>query len=398
MNGTVERLYRQSHPWLTFEAVDLSHTGAEFWMLLGEARSKIEHLSLALLGPEAAEQMLKVYLARGVHATTAIEGNTLSEEDVVDVLEGRAEPSPSQAYLFKEVENIIAAYNGIKDRLIAGRDLDVSVEQIKRFDAEVLDGIDEPGVTPGEIRTDSVLVGNRYRGAPAADCEYLLERLCEWINGPDFDPPSDDYRLPFALVKAVIAHLYFVWIHPFDNGNGRTARLIELQILMASGVPMPAAHLLSNHYNVTRDEYYRQLQRASDSGGDVTAFLKYAVQGFVDGIRGQLTFVWGQQYHDRWEQFIYQAFGGHPTSTAERRRLKLVLALTDRWDTDGVPRREIPDLDPELAVAYSKTERMLSRDLNALEQMGLVHQPRHGHWAASREQIWAFRPIQRLAD
>jgi len=51
--GTPERAYRTSHPWIAFR-VDLSRAGAELWMLLGEARSKVDHLSLALLKPAVA--------------------------------------------------------------------------------------------------------------------------------------------------------------------------------------------------------------------------------------------------------------------------------------------------------------------------------------------------------
>lgn len=362
-------------------------------MLLGEATSKIEHLSNALLRPDVRDEMLSVFLAKGVHATTAIEGNTLSEEEVVEILEGRAEPPRSQEYLYQEVENVIAAYNKIKDHLLDGGETALTVGTIKEFNREILVGIDEPGVTPGEIRTGSVVVGSRYRGAPAADCEYLLSRLCEWLDSDAFIAPSQDFRLAYALIKAVIAHLYFVWIHPFDNGNGRTARLMELQILMAAGVPMPAGHLLSNHYNVTREEYYRQLQAASDSGGDVVPFLQYAVEGFVDGIRQQLNYVWLQQYDDRWRQFIYESFDGYPTTEAAHRRFDLVMALTER--VEPVQRRDIPGLTPTLAVAYMGTERMLSRDLNALETMGLIEQPRRGLWQAARGQILAFRALRR---
>lgn len=365
-------------------------------MLLGEARSKVEHLSNSLLRPDVRDDMLRVFLAKGVHATTAIEGNTLSEGQVVEIVEGRANPPTSQEYLYREVENVIAAYNRIKDHLLAGVDATLTVEGIKQFDRDVLDGIEEEGVTPGEIRTGSVVVGNRYRGAPAADCEYLLEMLCEWLAGPDFDPLTGDLAIPYALIKAAMAHLYLVWIHPFDNGNGRTARLMELQILMAAGVPMPAAHLLSNHYNITREEYYRQLQHASDSGGDVTAFLRYAIQGFVDGIRSQVDYVWGQQYSDRWRQFIYESFEGRPTSAAERRRFLLATKLSDVWEP--IARRDIPSLDAALAGAYRETQRMLSRDLNALEEAGLIEQAAHGYWQAARGQILAFRPLRLETD
>jgi hypothetical protein len=67
--GTPERTYSTSHPWLTFSRVDLSRASAELWMLLGEARSKVDHLALALLKPEVADEMTRVYLAKGAHAT-----------------------------------------------------------------------------------------------------------------------------------------------------------------------------------------------------------------------------------------------------------------------------------------------------------------------------------------
>lgn len=390
--GTPERAYRTSHPWITFR-VDLSRAGAGFWMLLGEARSKVEHLSLALLKPEVAAEMLRVYLAKGAQATTAIEGNTLSEEEVANIVAGlAAPPSQSQEYLYREVENILSAFNRIKDHLIAGGSTELTPEKVMELNREVLDGLEQDDVHPGEFRRQSVVVG-RYRGAPCEDCEYLVESLCEWLESSDFNPPDDEWRIPYALIKAAAAHLYIAWIHPFDDGNGRTARLIELQILLAAGVPMPATHLLSNHYNATRTDYYRRLEEASESGGDVVPFLRYAAQGFVDGIRLQVERVWAQQYADRWEQYVYETFGGRITTEAERRRLQLVLALSD--EQASVARRDIPRLSPELAVAYSGTQRMLSRDLNTLEKLGLVEQPGRGLWRARREQILAFRPLRR---
>jgi Fic family protein len=362
-------------------------------MLLGEARSKVDHLSLALLKPALAEEMHQVYLAKGAQATTAIEGNTLSEEEVAAIVAGNAsQPQPSQEYLYREVENILAAYNHIVGELIAGSSADLTPEGIMQFNSEVLAGLEETDVHPGRIRRQSVVVG-RYRGAPWQDCDYLLERLCEWLNGSDFEPPDPHWRVPYALIKAAVAHLYFAWIHPFDDGNGRTARLMELQILLAAGVPMPAAHLLSNHYNATRVEYYRQLEAASASGGDVIPFLHYAIRGFVEGIRVQVERIWVQQYKDRWEQFIYETFGGRTTTDAERRRLLLARKLSEQ--SDPVARHEIPHLDPELAIAYAGTQRMLSRDLNALEVIGLIERAGHGFWRARREQILAFRPLRR---
>ncbi|MGH3138360.1 MAG: Fic family protein [Gaiellales bacterium] len=389
---TVQRRYLESHPWIQFK-VDLTYAGAPFWMLLGEARSKVDHLAWSLLKPDVRDEMLKVYLAKGAQATTAIEGNTLSEDEVAAIVAGTAaSPPPSQEYLYREVENILGAFNRIKDHLLAGGGAEITPDVVKGFNSQVLDGLDQDDVRPGEIRRQSVIVGG-YRGAPWEDCDYLLDRMCEWLNGPDFQTDDPDWETPFALLRAAMAHLYIAWIHPFDDGNGRTARLVEVLFLLAAGVPMPAAHLLSNHYNLTRTEYYRQLDRASASGGDPVQFVRYAIRGFVDGIRVQIDRAWQQQYADRWEQFVYETFGGSPTSDAGQRRLHLVLELSAR--DDPVPRREIPRMTPELALAYADTERMLSRDLNALEVMGLIRQVKRGLWAPAREQILAFRPLRR---
>jgi Fic family protein len=390
--ATVPRAYLESHPWIQFK-LDLTYAGAPFWMLLGEARSKVDHLAWSLLKPGVRDEMLQVYLAKGAQATTAIEGNTLSEDEVAAIVAGTAaNPPPSQEYLYREVENVLRAFNGIKDHLLAGGGAEITPDVVKDFNRQVLDGLSQGDVHPGEVRRQSVVVGT-YRGAPWEDCDYLLERMCEWLNGPDFETDDLEWETPFALLKAAMAHLYIAWIHPFDDGNGRTARLVEVLILLAAGVPMPAAHLLSNHYNLTRSEYYRQLDRASAGGGDPVQFVRYAIRGFVDGIRVQIDRAWHEQYADRWEQFIYETFGGSPTSEAGRRRLHLVLQLSAR--PDPVPRREIPQMSPELALAYAGTERMLSRDLNALEVMSLIRQVRRGLWAPAREQILAFRPLRR---
>ena len=58
--GTPGRPYKETHPWITFGPIDLSRAGAELWMLLGEVRSKVDHLALALLKPSIAEEMLRV--------------------------------------------------------------------------------------------------------------------------------------------------------------------------------------------------------------------------------------------------------------------------------------------------------------------------------------------------
>lgn len=386
--GGQRRKYEETHRWIRF-AADLTAAEYPLWLLLGEARSKIEHIAGVPLRPETARKLHRLYIAKGALATTAIEGNTLSEQQVLAHLEGKLELPPSQQYLAKEIDNVVAGCNEILTQVFDNRDVTVSPEKIRQYDRLVLDGLElDEGVVPGEYRQHAVRVA-RYLGAPAEDCAYLVERLCEWLN-TGFTPPRPDMVLPFAVMKAILAHLYLAWIHPFGDGNGRTARMVEVQILVAAGVPTPAAHLLSNHYNQTRTEYYRQLDRASGSGnGDVVPFLIYAIQGFVDGLRAQLAHIREQQWDVAWENHVYDEFRANKGAAADRRRW-LVLDLGDA--RRAVTRAEIRDLSPRLAGAYAKkTDKTLSRDLNALTSMGLVLVT-EGGYRANREKILAFLP------
>ncbi len=359
-------------------------------MQLGEARSKIAHIAGSLLNPEVAKEMHIVYLAKGVLATTAIEGNTLSEEEARRRIEGQLELPPSREYLGREIDNVIAAYNSIKDELVEGVAPPMSRQTIENYNRLILDGLElEEGVIPGEIPAHAVGVGS-YAGAPREDCELLLERLSDWLNGPDFAARSPEWEIPMAIVKAILAHLYIAWIHPFGDGNGRTARLMELRILLEAGVPTPATHLLSNHYNQTRTEYYRQLRHASRGDADVLPFVRYAVQGFVDGLRDQLRTIRAQQFADRWEQYVYQQFG-RATTPARLRQRQLVLEMS-KVD-EPMTRDELPTLSRSLLEMYgAKTGKALTRDVNVVMKMGLIR--RHGTgYVPNKRVIEAFLPV-----
>jgi Fic family protein len=389
--GEHGKSYRKSHPHITFR-VDLRASTPILWLLLGEAKSKSEHVARTLLKPETSQELLRVYLTKGVLATTAIEGNTLSEEEARRIIDQQLRLPPSKEYLAKEILNVVAAFNRVKDELLEDPERKLAPADVMEYNRMILDGLElEEGVVPGEIRTYSVTVGGGVsRAAPARDCEYLLTRLCEWLNGDDFVAPEEHPELaaPYAILAAIMAHLYLAWVHPFGDGNGRTARLLEHWTLLKAGFPMPVTQLLSNHYNATRSEYYRQLHRASRSG-DAMPFLIYAARGFVDGLREQLDVIWRQQFADRWEQYVYQQFGEGKTVSA-RRRLRLVLDVSAQ--SAPTPRSAMRRLTPALAEMYAtKTDKTLTRDLNAVRKMGLIRHVRDGYVPNDRV-ILGFMP------
>ncbi|MEX2175171.1 MAG: Fic family protein [Pirellulaceae bacterium] len=344
-----------------------------------------------MLPPQIAAELYTMYLAKGVRATTAIEGNTLTEEQVRERIQKVNSLPKSLEYQGREVDNLLLACGEIADKVTAGDDCDLTVDSVARYNSMVLSGLPvEEHVVPGEIRNYEVGVG-RYRGAPPQDCRYLLERLCAFIND-DFRPPDASQKIAFGVMRSIVAHLYLAWIHPFGDGNGRTARLLEFQLLLGAGVPAVSAHLLSNHYNETRPEYYRQLDAARRSP---FLFMDYAVQGLVDRLDKQIKRIRRYQYAVMWKDFVYDKFREHKTRATHRQRL-LALAIGTR--KSKVQISELWTLTPALAQEYGgKTSKTVMRDVNALRDMGLVHRT-DKTVSANRAKLQGFLPSRRDKD
>lgn len=375
-----------NYSWINF-IINLEKLPWHVWIKLGECAAKCEQIKSIPLKPNIKEKLHLIYLAKGAHATTAIEGNTLSEEQVKDLLEKKLKLPPSKQYLEQEVKNIIEACNKIADDVLKGALKKITVEQICRYNNYVLSNDiprDEAAV-PGVIRTHNVVVGNVYRAPRAQDASILLEKFCDWMNGGDFT--NEQLPLHFAIIKSIAAHLYIAWIHPFGDGNGRVARLLEFMILLNSGVPSPAAHLLSNHYNITRAEYYRQLDKASRIG-DPTEFFTYAIEGFLDGLQEQLQYIQGHIVSVCWRDYIYEVFSTQHSNNTIKRRRELAIRISEQ--SEPVDKNSILLL---MRKEYrDKTERTLSRDLNELEKMGLVIR-KNTMYAAKKGSILQFLPF-----
>ncbi len=364
--------YLETHPWIDFRC-DFKNATHYMWMRLGAAQAKCKEVAHVPLRPDMADELYQIYLAKGVMATTAIEGNTLNEAQVLQQIKGELVLPESKQYLANEAQNVIEACNHIAKNTLGGDCEAITVDDILKYNEFVLKGLElDEGTIPGEIRTHSVVVGNVYRGAPPEDCEYLLQMFCDFLNNSDnFDLRHDNCTVASGILKAIIAHLYLAWIHPFGDGNGRTARLLELKILLMHGVPMPAAHLLSNYYNETRTEYYRKLRQSSQGGkNNGLIFIDYAVNGFNEGLDVQLEYIHAKLIDVSWINYIHEKFK-NLTSTVDLRRKHLLLDLSN--SEKAVAPSDAVVLSARVARSYmDKTQKTITRDINVLVGMNLI--------------------------
>lgn len=357
--------------------------------LLGQCEAFVKAIRHTPLLPEDYTKLLRVSMIKGAQATTAIEGNTLSEEEVKQVAEGAKLP-PSKEYLQQEVKNIIDAFNELlKEVVYDGHDQFIDADLLKRFHRLVGKDLGEHlAAIPGRFRENQVTVGT-YRCPAPEHVEGLVGNLCEWMR-QEFHFGQGDQPFWEVVLQAIVAHVYVEWIHPFGDGNGRTGRLVEFYVMLRGGNPNIASHILSNHYNQTRSEYYRQLQMAG-AERDLTKFIEYALLGLRDGLEQTLLTIQKSQFDITWQKMVYDEFDKvrewQDPMFKRRRRLAL-----DFPKDRVLKQEEIPHINTTLAMHYANlSARTIQRDLDELVIMELIKKAGDGYRALT-ERLRMYVP------
>jgi Fic family protein len=340
--------------------------------LLGQCYAYINSMLNTPISPDHHQQMLILSLKKGALATTAIEGNTLTEEELALIQNGK-DIAPSKKYQQQEIENILNAFNSILEKLVREKNPDIiTPELIRNFHKMVGENIGESfGGNPGAFRRKNVIVGNVYRPPSFENVEERIKKLCDWLLR-DFHYTKDQ-NFNEAVFEAIVVHIYIAWIHPFEDGNGRTARLLEFYLLLRAGVPSIASHILSNHYNDTRTEYYRQLQYASETG-EIKEFIQYALLGFRDGLEKVIELIHNEQTELTWKNHVHDITEKMQNDekyqkTARRIRLLAYYIPADKF----LSIEEIRILNIKIAKEYKElSPQTLRRDLELLKDKNLL--------------------------
>lgn len=124
------------------------------------------------------------------------------------------------------------------------------------------------------LRTDNVPVWSHQ--APEAELlDYCMKQFFEFYHGDNLQNP---------YIKMAVLHFYFVYMHPFQDGNGRIARLLSSDFLIRSGLENFSALTLSKTVNETADAYYRALEQSENEFHDVTPFIQYVLKSVYDNL------------------------------------------------------------------------------------------------------------------
>jgi len=222
-------------------------------------------------------------MIRSIFGTAAIEGNPLKEEDVAKLL---SEPTSKKttAMAEKEIFNLKEAYDFVAEVESSSSGFEITEEMIKKAHKIITNDIDYKNNLPGQYRNELVKVGNTEHGGVYTppkvldDIRNLMTEFIGWINSSKIIE-----REPFE--RAALAHYHLALIHPFSDGNGRTARLIEALLLNTAGVKY-LPKMLSNYYYRNVDDYYWAFSKSiKNKSDDISGFIEFFLEAVVDSLK-----------------------------------------------------------------------------------------------------------------
>ncbi len=279
---------------------------------------------------------------RSVAGSLAIEGNTLTEDQIADILDGKTVMAPHRE--LQEAKNALDAYGQLpawdgsseRDLLAAHRVL-------------MLGLLDQPGAyRHGGV---GVVAGREviHVAPPAKRVPLLMGELFGWLRDATEHP----------LIASSVFHYEFEFIHPFSDGNGRTGRLWQTLLLMRWN---PAFEWLpvEGIVHQRRMAYYQALQestRATDSGPFITFMLGCVRDALVKGAKTP---------------------GKTPEKTPGKTTDRILEFLAKK------PTLSLRDLAERLAKSESAVERAV-RKLREAGRLRRIGPDKGGHWEVTGE-------------
>ena len=136
----------------------------------------------------------------------------------------------------------------------------------------------------GRFRDDMVYVKDKrrdiviYTPPSAGQIEPAMKQLIEWVN------EKNDAHFIHPLIKASFIHFYFVYIHPFFDGNGRTARALFYYFMIKNGYEFFKYFSISVVVQKTKIQYYKAIKDTEDCNADITYFLLYMATTILESI------------------------------------------------------------------------------------------------------------------
>ena len=220
---------------------------------------------------EKLPRLRRVSRIKSIHSSLAIENNTLSIEQVTDVINGKRVLAPQKD--IEEVHNAFNAYEKLSEIN------PYSIDDLLKIHGIMMNGLVKEA---GMIRSEQVGVYNQdgkviHLAPPADFVPQQLGQLFDWVKNSNAN----------MLIKSSVFHYEFEFIHPFNDGNGRTGRLWQTALL-ASWKPIFAWIPIESIIKDNQEDYYNAIT-LSTSQGKSNIFIEFMLDVINKAIKDIIT-------------------------------------------------------------------------------------------------------------
>lgn len=195
-----------------------------------------------------------------------------------------------------------------------------------------------------------------YEGPPASAASVMMESYVRWLNAETGLHP---------LIKAALVHLYFIHVHPFDDGNGRSARALSNLYLMKRDYQFINFLAPSDYFDHHRGDYYQAIRNAETHGSDATFFILYYLKALAD----QLKKVQAEIQLENKVKDVVELLSAKVQAQLDKKQMKAL-----QWMLEN-PNAMTTKKYCKLGRCSDETAR---KDFNRLMEMGLIEQIGHG--------------------
>jgi Fic family protein len=239
---------------------------------LVEAKAAVRALTTLPYQKSWVEVLQELQLKREVAGTSRIEGAEFTERELDEAIKPNISAEELRTRSQRQARSAMLTYRWIAE---LPADRPISADLVREVHRRLVTGCDEDHCPPGVLRgrdTNVTFGIPQHRGAEGGPrCEEAFAGLLQ--------AAQTEFRDHDSLVQALALHYHFAAMHPFLDGNGRTARALEALMLRRAGLTDRAFVAMSNYYYDEKPAYLRVLSEVRQCSHDLTAFLIFALQG-----------------------------------------------------------------------------------------------------------------------
>ncbi len=323
--------------------------------------------------PSQSEVIYREEEILAVGSTEAIEGNVMSPEEITDAFE----KDKSGALLSRGEQEMVNSRNVfafVIEYVDRNRNEPITESVIREIHSKLTRNINYLSNTPGEYRTSGRSFGNPRREClivSESDVQNAMKKFINWLN----DPLKGKF-LNFPMVKANLAHYYLTEIHPFGDGNGRTARALEALILYKdNGYNQYCFWSLPNFVAANRDLYLENLKEIY-TNIDILPFFRFTIRGYLLQLERIKKKIRHRLSEIMFRNYIEELFS--KTEKIKGKTKDRLIAVIRLLENEGKMNLQDLVLNPSFAgLYYEKHKRTIQRDMKKLISFELINFPKN---------------------